>query len=162
MREALIPARGIDLGVESIALCKAKGLEAELADMFSYLSGLEDSSLDGIFSAQVVEHLPPVRLPELVRLAARKLVSGGVLVIETPNPECLAIFATHFYLDPTHQRPVPPQLLAFFLEEAGMGRFEFHRRSAAADSMPSLNALPPEFRDAFFGGLDYAVIAKKL
>jgi 2-polyprenyl-3-methyl-5-hydroxy-6-metoxy-1,4-benzoquinol methylase len=162
MRDALIPARGIDLGPEAIALCRSKGLEAELADMFAYLTGSEDGSLDGIFSAQVVEHLPPGRLPEMIHLAARKLVSGGVMVIETPNPECLAIFASHFYLDPTHQRPVPPQLLAFHLEEAGMGRFEFHRRSAAAETMPSLNALPAEFRDAFFGGLDYAVVAKKL
>jgi hypothetical protein len=30
------------------------------------------------------------------------------------------------------------------------------------DSMPSLAALPQEFRAAFFDGLDYAVIGKKL
>ena len=73
-----------------------------------------------------------------------------MLALETPNPECLAIFATHFYLDPTHQRPVPPGLLVFYLEEFGFGRIEVHRLSPAAESMPSINELPQQFRDALF------------
>jgi hypothetical protein len=43
------------------------------------------------------------------------------VAIETPNPECLAIFATHFYIDPTHRHPIPPALASFYLEEAGFG-----------------------------------------
>ena len=43
----------------------------------------------------------------MIRLCASTPAPGGVLAIETPNPECLAIFATYFYLDPTHTRPVP-------------------------------------------------------
>ena len=109
----------------------------------------------------MVEHLPPERLPELIRQAAAKLRRGGVLAIETPNPECLAIFATHFYLDPTHLRPVPPALLHFYLEEAGLGRIEVHRLAPALDEAPALGSLPEDFREAFFGGLDYALIARK-
>ena len=75
----------------------------------------------------MVEHLPPERVPELVRLAAAKLQRGGLLVIETPNPESPSIFSTHFYVDPTHQRPVPPALLVFYLEEAGFGGIEVER-----------------------------------
>ena len=162
MREAGVPARGIDLSHESVDLCRGKGLEAEVADLFVYLENLADASLGGIFSSQVVEHLPPHRLPEMVRLAAQKLRRGGVLAIETPNPECLAIFATHFYLDPTHTRPIPRALLAFYMEEYGMGRIETHFRSPAIDSTPSLAALPEDFRNVFFGGLDYAIISRKL
>ncbi|MCU1273178.1 MAG: Methyltransferase type 11 [Bryobacterales bacterium] len=162
MREAGVPARGIDLSHESVDLCRRKGLQAEVADLFAHLESLADASLDGIFSAQVVEHLPPNRLPEMIRLAAQKLRRGGVLAIETPNPECLAIFATHFYLDPTHTRPIPQALLAFYMEEYGIGRIETHYRSPALDSMPALAALPEDFRTAFFGGLDYAIIGRKL
>ena len=54
------------------------------------------------------------------------------LVIETPNPECLAIFATHFYLDPTHQRPIPHPLLSFYMEENGLGGIEEEVVIAAA------------------------------
>jgi O-antigen chain-terminating methyltransferase len=110
----------------------------------------------------VVEHLQPERLPEFVKLASAALERGGMLAIETPNPECLAIFATHFYLDPTHTRPVPHPLLAFYLEEFGFGLIEVHRLAPAVESMPALAALPEEFRTAFFGSLDYAITARKL
>jgi len=162
MREAGVPARGIDLSAESVELCRRKGLQAEVADLFTYLDGLADASLDGIFSAQVVEHLPPNRLPEMIRLAAQKLGRGGLIAIETPNPECLAIFATHFYLDPTHVRPIPYALLSFYMEENGIGHIEMHPRSPAIESMPALASLPDDFRNAFFGGLDYAIIGRKL
>lgn len=162
MRSIGVPAKGIDLGAESIALCRAKGLEAEEADLFEYLGNLPEASLDGIFCSQVVEHIEPARLPEMIRLAASRLQRGGVIALETPNPECLAIFTTHFYLDPTHQRPVPHALLAFYLEEFGVGNIEVRRLSPAVESMPSLRSLPAEFREAFFGGLDYAILGKKL
>ena len=161
MREAGIPARGIDLSPEAVDLCRMKGLKADVADLFAYLDGLDDGSLDGIFSAQVVEHLPPDRVPEMIRLAAHKLCRGGVLAIETPNPACLAIFATHFYLDPTHTRPVPYALLAFYMQECGIGNVERHDLSPAVESFPSLAGLPEEFRNTFFGGLDYAIIGRK-
>ncbi|MGA2274317.1 MAG: class I SAM-dependent methyltransferase [Bryobacteraceae bacterium] len=162
MREAGVPSRGIDSSLESIALCREKGLPAEAVDLFDYLHGLGEGELDGIFCAQVVEHLPPERLPEMIRLAASRLERNGVIVIETPNPDCLAIFATYFYLDPTHSRPVPEKLLTFYLSEFGIGNLEVRHLEQAVDSMPSLAELPKDFREAFFGGLDYAIIGKKV
>jgi 2-polyprenyl-3-methyl-5-hydroxy-6-metoxy-1,4-benzoquinol methylase len=162
MRDAGIEARGIDLSEESVALCRGKGLSAERADLFDYLRDLPDRSLGGIFCAQVIEHLPPSQLPEMIRLASEKLERGGLLAIETPNPECLAIFASHFYLDPTHTRPVPHPLTAFYMEEFGLGQIEVRKLSPAVESMPSLASLPEDFREAFFGGLDYAIFGTKL
>jgi len=162
MRDAGVAAHGIDLSRESVDLCRQKGFEADVADLFVYLADLPEASLDGIFSAQVVEHLPPERLPDMIRLAASRLQRDGVLAIETPNPECLAIFASHFYLDPTHTRPVPHDLLAFYMEEYGLGGIEVHRLSPAIESMPALAGLAEDFREAFFGGLDYAIIGRKL
>jgi 2-polyprenyl-3-methyl-5-hydroxy-6-metoxy-1,4-benzoquinol methylase len=162
LKAAGIGARGIDLSPECVAMCQAKGLDADLADLFVYLRELPAGDLDGIVSCQVVEHLPPERLPELIRLCAEKLQPGALLALETPNPECLAIFATHFFLDPTHQRPIPPPLLAFYLEEAGFGGIEIVRLSPAIESLPSVAALPDEFRSQFFGAMDYVVFARKL
>ncbi len=162
MREAGVPARGIDLSRESVELCRRKGLQADAADLYTHLADLPEASLDGIFSGQVVEHLPPERLPDMIRLAASRLERDGVLAIETPNPECLAIFASHFYLDPTHARPVPHALLSFYMEEYGLGGIEVHRLSPAIESMPALAGLPEDFREAFFGGLDYAIVGRKL
>ena len=110
----------------------------------------------------MVEHLPPARVPELIRLAAASLASGAVLAIETPNPECLAALAKHFYLDPTHERPVPAALLRFYMEECGFGGIEIHYLSPAVESMTALATLPADFLAEFFGGLDCAVIGRKL
>jgi O-antigen chain-terminating methyltransferase len=162
MRDAGVPARGIDLSEESVAMCRAKGLETHVADLFVYLNDLPEGALDGIFCSQVVEHLPPERLPEMIRLCASRLSRSGVIAIETPNPECLAIFATHFFLDPTHTRPVPAALLAFYMEEFGLGRIETRKLAPAIESMPSLAELPPAFRESFFGALDYAILGRKL
>ncbi|HXS98954.1 MAG TPA: class I SAM-dependent methyltransferase [Candidatus Limnocylindrales bacterium] len=162
MRDAAIPARGIDLGDEAVALCRHKGLDAAKADLFPYLEALPEASLDGIFCSQVVEHIEPERLPQMIKLAASRLARDGVIAIETPNPECLAIFATHFYLDPTHHRPVPHPLLAFYLEEFGFGSIEVRKLSPAIESMRSLGSIPEDFREAFFGSLDYAIIARRL
>jgi 2-polyprenyl-3-methyl-5-hydroxy-6-metoxy-1,4-benzoquinol methylase len=160
--EAGLSVRGIDQSEEWVALCRSKGLEAERAELFEYLRSLPDSSLAGVYCSQVVEHIEPARLPELVRLISEKVRRGALVAIETPNPECLAIFATHFYLDPTHTRPVPAALLRFYLEEAGFGNVEVERLAPAVETMPALAALPAEVREAFFGGLDYAIFARKL
>jgi len=161
-REAGIAARGIDQSAESVAVCRSKGLHAECAELFEYLDSLPDASLGGVYCSQVVEHLPPERLPDLVNLLAKKMNRGALVAIETPNPECLAIFATHFYIDPTHTRPVPPPLLRFYMEEAGFVNIEVERLSPAVETMPSLADLPSSFREAFFGGLDYAIFGRKL
>jgi O-antigen chain-terminating methyltransferase len=161
-REAGVTARGIDSNGDSVALCQAHGLDAEQADLFTYLSELPDASLGGVICCQVVEHLPPARLPEAIRLIHAKLRAAGLLAMETPNPECLAIFATHFYIDPTHRHPIPPALASFYLEEAGFGLIKIERFSPAMESMPSLEELPEAFRKEFFGSLDYAAFGTKL
>jgi O-antigen chain-terminating methyltransferase len=142
LKQAGVPARGIDQEEEAVALCRGHGLEAERAEIFSYLGELPEGSLDELRRENAVEHLPPGRVPELVRLCAARLAKGGLLVIETPNPESPAIFTTHFYLDPTHEHPLPPALLVFYLEEAGFGGIEVER-------------FEPD-------GLDYAVLGRKL
>jgi 2-polyprenyl-3-methyl-5-hydroxy-6-metoxy-1,4-benzoquinol methylase len=161
-QDAGITARGVDSNDDSVALCVSKGLDAEKADLFTYLSILPDASLGGVICCQVVEHLPPARLPELIRLVHAKLRAGGLVALETPNPECLAIFASHFYIDPTHRHPIPPALTSFYLEEAGFGRIEIERLSPAEESMPSIGELPEGFRKEFFGSLDYVAFAIKL
>jgi O-antigen chain-terminating methyltransferase len=162
MRDVGVTARGIDLSEESVAQCREKGLAAEVADMFPYLAALPEGELDGILLSQVVEHIDPMKLPGLIRLCGAGLAKGGILAVETPNPECLAIFATYFYLDPTHSRPVPHPLMEFYMEEASFGYIEVHKLSPAVDSMPEIAELPEAFRERFFGGLDYAIIGYKL
>ena len=158
MRDNGIPARGLEASAESVAYCRSKGLEVEQGDLFAALTALPEQSEDAIFCSQVVEHLDPMRLPEMIRLCASRLRSDGILAVETPNPACLAIFATYFYLDPTHTRPVPSNLLAHYMREAGLTKSEVFTFSPAKESFPELSSLPPDFVDRFFGGLDYGIL----
>ena len=141
-RAAGLQAQGIDAHPEFVFLCREKGLDAQQADIFAHLAAAPDQSFGGIFCSHVVEHLSPAQLPVLIQLLGQKLRQGAPVVFETPNAESASIFTTHFYLDPTHVRPVPAQLLRFYLEEAGFGGF-------------ASEALPPD-------GLDCAVYAQKL
>jgi hypothetical protein len=57
---------------------------------------------------------------------------------------------------------MPHQYLQFCMEEAGLARIEVHRLNPAVDTMPELASLPADFRERFFGGLDYAIIGRKI
>jgi O-antigen chain-terminating methyltransferase len=162
LKERGVAGVGVDLYEENVSLLQAQGLEARRANVFEYLAEEGPGSFDGIFCAQVIEHLPPAEVWRLVQACSVALKTGGVIVFETPNPECLAIFATHFYVDPSHTRPVPPALLCFYLEEAGFGRIDVQRFAPAYEERPELNALPASMKESFFGGLDYSAFAKKL
>ena len=174
MREAKVTARGVDLDASMIGQCMQKGLNVVQADVFSCLETIPDGSLDGIFCAQFVEHLEPDAYVRLVSQCAEKLAPSGVLAIETPNPECLAIFSRTFFLDPTHVRPIPPALMQVLFAEAGLVRITTHFLSPAAAALPVIpqlaseliapeafkawNAAVARFNETFFGGMDYAVI----
>ena len=177
MRDAGVPARGVDLDADMVGCCLEKGLEVIQGDVFAHLATTPAGSLDGIFSAQFVEHLEPADYLRLIAECAAKLAPGGVLAIETQNPECLAIFSQSFFIDPTHVRPIPPAQLRFAYAEAGLERITTHSLSPAAAILPVLPQLPagaaePEalrafnaavarFNETFFGGMDYAVIGHR-
>jgi 2-polyprenyl-3-methyl-5-hydroxy-6-metoxy-1,4-benzoquinol methylase len=156
-----INIRGIDTNTRMIEDCQRRGFDVILDDAFTYLTALSDESVDGIFAAQIVEHLAPQRIMELIALSQRKLTPGGVIVVETVNPHCLATFAT-FYLDPTHVKPVPAPLLAYMIEKSGLEvqRLRFSSRFDTQDRSTldvSSAALPLEVNLY----LDYAVIARR-
>ena len=62
---------------------------------------------------------------DVIKFAYRALAVGGQLVIETPNPQSLYVFARAFWLDPTHTKPIHPVYLDFVLRSAGFSKIEF-------------------------------------
>ena len=173
LRESGIKARGVDLDLDMVLLCRDKGLDAVRDDAFAYLAALPDDSVGGVFAAQVIEHLPPRRVIELVTLCYRKLAPGGVLILETPNPKCLMVFADSFYKDPSHVQPLHPDTMQFLLEATGFHEVEV-RFSAPVDSFMRIPLLQAPGADLerfnegierlnslLFGFQDYAVIGRK-
>jgi SAM-dependent methyltransferase len=115
-------ARGVDLDEGMLQSCFDRGLEAHRGDALEELQGLPDESVALVTAFHLVEHLPFAMVRELTSEARRVLVPGGLLVYETPNPENVSVGATSFYMDPTHDRPLPSELLDFAVENAGFAR----------------------------------------
>ena len=123
MQEHGIGAHGVDLDEDMVSYCRSKGLKAEVIDAVSYLEGIPDKSLDGIFIDQVVEHLEPDYLIKMLSLCYKKLIYGGYILAETVNP--LSFFSSaNFYIDMSHKKPIHPETLKFLLGSAGFREIE--------------------------------------
>jgi SAM-dependent methyltransferase len=120
LAEAGIDAEGVDLNPAMVERARAKGRDVKHGDGIEYLAGKPDASLGVIFAAQVIEHLPYERLLDFLRLAARKLKPEGLLIAETVNPHPLNAFKA-FWLDPTHERPIFPELAVTLCRLNGFG-----------------------------------------
>jgi predicted SAM-dependent methyltransferase len=132
------------------------------------LGSVADGTLGGIVLIQVVEHLTPQEVVDLVALAYEKLRPQGRILVETVNPQSLYVFAHSLYVDPTHARPVHPAYLDFLFRQAGYSHVEIHWRSAindserlheAAEDDGAFNANIRRLNDLVFGPQDYAIIA---
>lgn len=117
MRERGFKVVGCDLREDCVRDLKAKGFEVYQADALEFLRGLSDR-VSVITAFQVIEHLEWERLFALVQVAFEKLEEGGVLILETINPWAFEAFP-RFYLDYTHVKPIPPELLAFLYYRVG-------------------------------------------
>jgi len=152
-------ARGVDLDDGMLAACLERGLAARHEDALSALRAQPDDSLALVSAFHLVEHLPFDLVRELVAQALRALQPGGLLVMETPNPENLTVGATSFYLDPSHVHPIPPGLLGFTADHAGFAR----QRIVRLQEDPQLHTAAPVGLITVLEGVspDYAVVAQK-
>lgn len=164
-RAAGMACRGIDLNVDMVRHCQAKGLDVSQAGALEYLQAQADGSLRGIIACHVLEHLQPLDVLAFLRLCMRTLAPGGRLVIETPNPKSL-FGMTMFYRDFTHEKPLHPYTLKFLLEQLGAQHVtleELHRAPERLELVEGghdvINANFRKLDAIVYGFLDYAVMA---
>ena len=172
-----ITARGLDLNHEMVEVCRARRLDVAEADVVSYLDGLPDASLGGLFAAQVVEHLQPGYLLRFLETAHHKLRPGAPIVLETLNPACWVAFFDSFIRDITHVWPLHPETLRYLVLASGFTKARIEYRSpvaqqdklqpiAAGDALPAdlaetINANVEKLNARMFTFLDYAVIGSR-
>ena len=146
LRDAGVRAYGVDSDEGMVKAARAEGLNVVLEDAFDHLRGLEPGAVDGIFCSQVAEHLETPKLLALLELCLAKLTPGGVIVMETPNPESLSILARFFYTDLTHIRPIHPDALRWAMEAVGFEAVHVERVQPVEEGV-RLEALPRELAE---------------
>ena len=159
LQKHAISAMGVDLDTGMLEACQQLNLKVQCQDALDSLKQLQDGSASVISAFHLVEHLPFDHVKDLVAECQRVLKPGGLLIMETPNPENFMVATQSFYLDPTHLRPIPPDLLAFVPEYLGYEPVKILRlqETAGVKTNPNLSML-----DVLTGASpDYAVVAQK-
>jgi O-antigen chain-terminating methyltransferase len=93
-------AHGVDIDDGMLAACRELGLSVENADALEVLKARPDASLTLISGFHFIEHIPFDNALELIHHALRVLEPGGLLIMETHNPENLRVGTELFHLDP--------------------------------------------------------------
>lgn len=151
--------QGVDLDAGMLKACQNRGFDVAQKDAILALKELDDNSCWIVSGFHLAEHLPFEVLQSLVQEALRVLKPGGFIILETPNPENIEVATANFYLDPTHIRPIPSELLSFLTEYYGFGRTKVLRlqESQELHNVKSINI------SQIISGVspDYAVVAQK-
>jgi len=132
------------------------------SDINNFLNVTNDNSLVGITAFQVIEHFSPSYLLSFFNLAFQKIAVGGVIILETVNP--MSLFSLmHYWYDLSHKKPLPPEILKFYLEKAGFSDIEIN----FVNEVPSENKLSGDdentkkLNQILFHSQDYNIIGWK-
>jgi len=153
-------ARGVDQNRIMVELGRVFGLEVTQADLLDYLRMHDTDNFGAITGFHIVEHLSFRQLIEFFDETYRALKPGGMLIVETPNPDNIMVACRDFHQDPTHRNPLPSSTLLFIAKARGFSDLEI---------LP-LNPVPEHARDPevtgklgdlLYGPQDYALIGQK-
>jgi SAM-dependent methyltransferase len=160
LRDEGLAATGVDVNRVTIRSCRERKLDVVEASAIEYLRALPGSSVGAITAFHVIEHLPFDAVLEFVSEIVRVLRVGGVVILETPDPENVLVGSNTFYLDPTHLRPLPAPLMQFVAEFHGLVNVSILRlhpwpHASLLGSSPTAD----QFNWYFRGPRDYALVA---
>ena len=175
LHDAGVEASGVDADADMVAFARGEGLDVGQADALAHLGGLDDGKLGAITALQLVEHLPPPALVSLLALAARKVRTGGLLLLETINPLSPRAVQNYF-ADLTHSQPLVPATLELLVRDAGFEQVEVRYLNQPGERLREIE-LPAGaewdaaraalarnnqlLNETVFAPLDYALLARR-
>ena len=181
MKQNNIGAYGIDLNEELIAYCQKMDINAIKVDALYHLRSIDDESVDGIFMNQVAEHIPLDELFEILKLSHKKLEKNSYIIINVPNTLSTIVSTNLFYLDPTHQKHLHPEVIRFLLKTCGFKEIQekyyqpipdevklkkivvgdYPQEETMLNFVRQYNDNISKLNNVLFGYRDYCVIGKK-
>jgi len=162
LKEKRHKSQGVDLNRVMIQQCRDLGLDVTEADAVNFLKKQKENSYGVITGFHIVEHMPLKALIALLDEARRVLIPGGMIILETPNPENLLVGSCSFYTDPTHRTPIPPNPLKFLVDQRGFVNTEIVRLHKVKEVSPTGQVLMDEVIQRFNMEQDYAIIGYKI
>lgn len=123
-------ARGIDSEPQRIQRARARGLTAALAASPVDLSEVDSASIAVLSILRQIETLSLDALPALLSESFRVLRPGGLLIIETLNPQDNPQACASYWRNPRHRQLVPASLLHLLAGRAGFHGRTLHRLPA--------------------------------
>lgn len=151
--------RGVDIDEGMLKSCRTRGFDVFCKDALLTLKETEKESYWIVSGFHIAEHLPFEILQNMIQESLRVLKPGGLLILETPNPENIKVATANFYLDPTHIRPIPWQLLSFMTDFYGFARTKLFRLQEPTKEGDIQNITLSQLLNGV--SPDYAVIAQK-
>jgi SAM-dependent methyltransferase len=121
-------AYGVDSDPLCIAEARRAGISVVEADVLAHLREVPAGSLDAIFSAHLIEHMPYDAVLATVEAAYRALRPGGRLLLVTPNPRALVAHLELYFMHFGHVAMYHPTLIEFFMHHVGF------RQTAAGEN----------------------------
>ena len=109
---------GVDINKDYVLKAKKKDHVVYHKDALKHLY-LSEKQYYGISAFHLIEHLDFNQLFDLLVLCSKKIIKGGLLILETPNVENLKVGSTSFFLDYTHKLKLPSLLIKILLEYLG-------------------------------------------
>jgi SAM-dependent methyltransferase len=164
VRDSGHQAKGVDSSPAAIEQCRGKGFEVIEDDALNFLRSAEAESFAVVSAFHVLEHVPFEYCLNLTYQIARTLKPGGVLLIETPHAGNLLMAAEQFWMDPTHNRPIPLPLMEFLFEYCGLGvvqRFEVNPRPESEHLPLRELDLASRLDLLLYGPQDYAMMGRR-
>jgi O-antigen chain-terminating methyltransferase len=142
--------------------CRGLSLDVVASEARAYLRSLSDESVSAITAFHFAEHLPLEALVSFLDQAGRTLKPGGLLILETPNPENLLVGSCNFYLDPTHKNPIPIRTMTLLLESRGFCCQEVLKlHPVPSVQIEVKDQLTSHMNHYLYGPMNYAVVARK-
>ena len=153
---------GIDSNEVMIRECNSRNLKVKHTDALGYLKKLNDNSVDCITGFHIIEHFNSFdEVLELLQESLRVLKSGGKVIFETPNPRNILVGSNDFYIDPTHNKPLHPLTMKFFLKEIGF--YKSYAYIINNDTLKEIDEIEfNSIEDYVNIGRNYALIGEKL
>ena len=112
-------AQGVDGSPSAVDACRAKGIDATLADVSGYLETRRGEAPAAVSAIQLIEHLPRDAWIALFERTHAILRPGGAMLVETINGLNLEAVAAYFVADVTHTWPGHPETLRLMAEHVG-------------------------------------------